>query len=429
QRKNLSYTVFEENDKIARIKAITENVGGSGLIYVRSRKKTIELSQKLQSIGIKATPYHAGLTLAIRRYHQKQWQDDEIDIIVATTAFGMGIDKNNVSYVIHYDLPESIEAYVQEVGRAGRNGMKAYGILLYNLKDIASLRKTIESNFPEKKYIQNIYNALGNYYKIASGTGQDLRFDFDIITFSQSYNLDPYLVFSSMRILQNSGLIELVENRNPFSKIFIHTEREPLYQFMLEYPQYFPLLEALRRNYSGIMTEFTQIDEKKLAKICYDTEANIYKSLKKLEKYTILFYDPKSIQPQIIFTQNRLSNDTFELSQEKYYEIKETNKQKAEELIRYVQSHECRERQLLKYFNIESEKCNKCDVCISQKQTENKESLADKIYQELLNSPQPLHYFANNLTYGSKEVVVPIIRKLLDDEIIVLNDGILSVNE
>ncbi|MDD4001582.1 MAG: RecQ family ATP-dependent DNA helicase, partial [Bacteroidales bacterium] len=123
QRKNLSYTVFEENDKIARIKAITENVGGSGLIYVRSRKKTIELSQKLQSIGIKATPYHAGLTLAIRRYHQKQWQDDEIDIIVATTAFGMGIDKNNVSYVIHYDLPESIEAYVQEVGRAGRNGM------------------------------------------------------------------------------------------------------------------------------------------------------------------------------------------------------------------------------------------------------------------------------------------------------------------
>lgn len=202
QRKNLSYTVFEENDKIARIKAITENVGGSGLIYVRSRKKTIELSQKLQSIGIKATPYHAGLTLAIRRYHQKQWQDDEIDIIVATTAFGMGIDKNNVSYVIHYDLPESIEAYVQEVGRAGRNGMKAYGILLYNLKDIASLRKTIESNFPEKKYIQNIYNALGNYYKIASGTGQDLRFDFDIITFSQSYNLDPYLVFSSMRTLQ-----------------------------------------------------------------------------------------------------------------------------------------------------------------------------------------------------------------------------------
>lgn len=198
---------------------------------------------------------------------------------------------------------------------------------------------------------------------------------------------------------------------------------------MLEYPQYFPLLEALRRNYSGIMTEFTQIDEKKLAKICYDTEANIYKSLKKLEKYTILFYDPKSIQPQIIFTQNRLSNDTFELSQEKYYEIKETNKQKAEELIRYVQSHECRERQLLKYFNIESEKCNKCDVCISKKQTENKESLADKIYQELLNSPQPLHYFANNLTYGSKEVVVPIIRKLLDDEIIVLNDGILSVNE
>ncbi|MFA6706066.1 MAG: ATP-dependent DNA helicase RecQ [Bacteroidales bacterium] len=429
QRKNLSYTVFEENDKIARIKAITENVGGSGLIYVRSRKKTIELSQKLQSIGIKATPYHAGLTLAIRRYHQKQWQDDEIDIIVATTAFGMGIDKNNVSYVIHYDLPESIEAYVQEVGRAGRNGMKAYGILLYNLKDIASLRKTIESNFPEKKYIQNIYNALGNYYKIASGTGQDLRFDFDIITFSQSYNLDPYLVFSSMRILQNSGLIELVENRNPLSKIFIHTEREPLYQFMLEYPQYFPLLEALRRNYSGIMTEFTQIDEKKLAKICYDTEANIYKSLKKLEKYTMLFYDPKSIQPQIIFTQNRLSNDTFELSQEKYYEIKETNKQKAEELIRYVQSHECRERQLLKYFNIESEKCNKCDVCISKKQTENKESLADKIYQELLNSPQPLHYFANNLTYGSKEVVVPIIRKLLDDEIIVLNDGILSVNE
>lgn len=429
QRKNLSYTVFEEKDKIARIKTIVENVGGSGLIYVRSRKKTVELSQRLQSIGIKATAYHAGLTLAIRRHRQKQWQENEIDVIVATTAFGMGIDKQNVSYVIHYDLPESIEAYVQEVGRAGRNGMRAYGILLYNLKDIEQLRKTINSNFPEKKYIQNIYNALCNYYKIASGTGQDLRFDFDIITFSQTYNLDPYLVFSSMRILENSGIIELVENRNPFSKVFINTEREPLYQFMIEYPQYFPILEALRRNYSGIMAEFTIIDEKKLAKICYDTEANIFNSLKKLEKYSMLYYDPKSIQPQIIFTQNRLSNDNFELSQEQYYEIKETNKRKSEELIKYIQSHDCREQQLLKYFNVESERCHKCDVCILQNQKENKEALAKQIYKELETSPKPLDFFANSLTYGSKEVVIPIIRHLMDEELIVIEDGILRIKE
>lgn len=427
KRKNLVYTVFEESDKLSRIKTITENVGGSGLIYVRSRKKTIELSQTLVSMGIRATAYHAGLTIPVRNYRQKEWMDDKIDVMVATTAFGMGIDKQNVSYVIHYDLPESIEAYVQEVGRAGRNGNKAYGILLYNLRDIDKLRKTIESNFPEKKYIQNVYNALGNYYQIASGTGQDRRFDFDIITFSQAYNLEPYLVFNSIRILENSGLIEVVENRNPFSKIMIIVEREPLYNFIMEYPVYFPLIEALRRTYSGIMTEFTIIDEKKLAKICYDNEANIYNLLKRLERYNILFYDPKSINPQLIFIKNRLNNDNFELSQEQYYDIKETNKTKAEELIDYITSNQCREKYLLNYFDIESQPCNNCDYCISQKHKRNSMSLKEKIYQEIIDSPKPIDFFANNITYGSKDITTPIIRQLLDEELIIFEDGMLMI--
>ncbi|HBN04436.1 MAG TPA: RecQ family ATP-dependent DNA helicase, partial [Bacteroidales bacterium] len=330
ERENLNYMVFEESDKITRIKTIVETIGGTGLIYVRSRKKTVEISQILKSIGINAEAYHAGLTTAIRNHRQQNWIEEKTDIMVATTAFGMGIDKQNVSYVIHYDLPESIEAYVQEVGRAGRNGKKAYGILLYNAKDIETLRKTIESNFPEKKYIQNIYNALCNYFKIATSTGQDRKFDFDLLSFSQTYNFDSYLVFSSVRILQNSGLIEVIENRNPISKVLINVERDTLFEFTNTYPQYFPLLEALRRTYSGLMTEFTIIDEKKLAKLCYEPEENIFKSLKKLEKYNILFYEPKTSQPQLIFTQNRLSNDNFELSQEFYYQIKENNKKKAE---------------------------------------------------------------------------------------------------
>ncbi len=427
QRHNLSYTVFKEEDKISRIKTISENIGGTGLIYVRSRRKTIELSQTLNSLGIKAAGYNAGLTMPIRNYHQKQWQDDEIDVMVATTAFGMGIDKQNVSYVIHYDLPESIEAYVQEVGRAGRNGAKAYGVLLYNQADILRLRNSIESSFPEKKYIQNIYNALGNYYKIASGTGKDIRFDFDIIAFSQNYNFDPYLVFNSMRILESSGLIEVVENRNPFSKIFISIEVEPLYQFTLQYPQYFPIIEALRRNYPGIMTDFTIIDEKKLARICYDTESNMYNSLKKLEKYNILFYDPKSSQPQVIFTKNRLSNDSFDLSQEKYYQIKETNKKKSEDLITYIQSQECREAFVLRYFDIESSKCNKCDICIAERHKEKIEPLYQQILDELKISPRPLTYFANNLSFGSKETVIPAIRRLMDKEVIDMKDNIISL--
>ncbi|MCK9163313.1 MAG: ATP-dependent DNA helicase RecQ [Bacteroidales bacterium] len=429
KRPNLSYTVFREEDKISRIKTIVENVGGSGLIYVRSRRKTIELSQTLNALGIKAAAYNAGLSMPIRNYHQKQWQDDEIDLMVATTAFGMGIDKQNVSYVIHYDLPESIEAYAQEVGRAGRNGARAYGILLYNQNDIVQLRRSIESSFPEKKFIQNIYNALGNYYKIASGTGNDNRYDFDIISFSQSYNFDPYLVFNSMRILESSGLIEMVENRHPFSKVFINIDIEPLHQFTLEYPQYFPIIEALRRNYPGIMTDFTIIDEIKIAKICYDTEANIYNSLKKLEKYNVLYYDPKSTQPQVIFTKNRLSNDNFELSQEHYYQIKETNKKKAEELITYIQSNECREAYVLRYFDIESSKCNKCDFCIGERHRNKIEPLYQQILDELEISPRPITYFANNLKFGSKEIVIPAIRRLMDQELIDMKENIISIKK
>ena len=429
ERENLNYMVFEESDKITRIKTIVETIGGTGLIYVRSRKKTVEISQILKSIGINAEAYHAGLTTAIRNHRQQNWIEEKTDIMVATTAFGMGIDKQNVSYVIHYDLPESIEAYVQEVGRAGRNGKKAYGILLYNAKDIETLRKTIESNFPEKKYIQNIYNALCNYFKIATSTGQDRKFDFDLLSFSQTYNFDSYLVFSSVRILQNSGLIEVIENRNPISKVLINVERDTLFEFTNTYPQYFPLLEALRRTYSGLMTEFTIIDEKKLAKLCYEPEENIFKSLKKLEKYNILFYEPKTSQPQLIFTQNRLSNDNFELSQEFYYQIKENNKKKAEQLIDYITSDKCREKQILNYFDFEARECGKCDVCISEKKYIGREETIDAICKELLQGPKPLQYFANNINFGSKEVVIPLIRELLDEEVIILEYGLLSLKK
>ncbi|MBP1645233.1 MAG: recQ 2 [Bacteroidetes bacterium] len=429
ERENLNYMVFEESDKITRIKTIVETIGGIGLIYVRSRKKTVGISQILKSIGINAEAYHAGLTTAIRNYRQQNWIEEKTDIMVATTAFGMGIDKQNVSYVIHYDLPESIEAYVQEVGRAGRNGKKAYGILLYNTKDIETLRNTIESNFPEKKYIQNIYNALCNYYKIATSTGQDRKFDFDLLSFSQTYNFDSYLVFSSIRILQNSGLIEVIENRNPLSKVLINVERDVLFEFTNTYPQYFPLLEALRRTYSGLMTEFTIIDEKKLAKLCYESEENIFKSLKKLEQYNILFYEPKSLQPQLIFTQNRLSNDNFELSQEFYYQIKGNNKKKAEQLIDYITSNKCREKQILNYFDFEAGECGKCDVCLSEKKSIGREETIDAICKELLQGPKPLQYFANNINFGSKEVVIPLIRELLDEEVIILEYGFLSLKK
>lgn len=429
QRHNLNYMVFEENDKITRIKSIVETIGGAGLIYVRSRKKTTELSQTLQKIGLKAEAYHAGLTTPIRNYRQEKWIEGKADIMVATTAFGMGINKQDVRYVIHYDLPESIEAYVQEVGRAGRDGKKSYGILLYTEKDIEKLQKTIESNFPEKKYIQNIYNALCNYYKIATSTGQDRRFDFDIVSFSNTYNFDIYLAFSSIRILQNSSLIEVLENGHLFSKVMIIVERDALFEFMNTYPQYFPLLEALRRTYSGLMTEFTVIDEKKLSALCYDTEENIIKSLKKLEEYNILYYETKSTQPQLIFTHNRLTNDNFELSQESYYQIKETNKQKAQELITYIKTNKCREKQILEYFDFEADDCGRCDVCISQDHLGSKDKTIEKIYSLLQQGAKPLDYFANNINFGSKEEILPLIRKLMDDEIIVLKNGLLMIKE
>lgn len=425
ERANLSYTVFEEPDKITKIQRVIENIGGSGLIYVRSRKKATELANSLAALKVSVAAYHAGLTIPHRNKIQKDWMEDRVNVVVATTAFGMGIDKQNVSYVIHYDLPESIEAYFQEVGRAGRDGKKSYGVLLYTEKDKKRLLETINANFPDIKYILNVYNGISNYFQVPVGTGIDRRFDWDIVSFSQNYNLEPFLVFNSVRILENSGLLEIAENRNPFSKIKIIVDRTTLYNFMIEYPMYYNLLEALRRMYTGVMTEFTIIDEKKISKVCFDTEANTYSNLKRLEKYGVLYYDPKSDKPQLIFTQNRHHKDNFALSEESYHNIKEVNIKKANELIDFISSERCRQQYLLNYFGFQSPACGKCDYCISQKNKPKK--VEDMIIEELSQYPRTPDYFSNSIKYGTKETIIPIIRTMLDDGIIILEEGNLKL--
>ncbi|MDR0971778.1 MAG: RecQ family ATP-dependent DNA helicase [Bacteroidales bacterium] len=419
EKENISYNIFYEENKLERLVYIIKELrkDGVGIIYVRSRGNTIRIAHQLQSLGIKALAYNAAMSFPLRKLHQIKWQNDEVDCIVATTAFGMGIDKKDVRYVIHWDLPHSIEEYTQEVGRAGRDLKKAFGILLYNDNDIEQLRGNIEKMFPSKKYIQNMYNALCNYYQLAVGTGKDIRRDFPMLSFFHRYNFNAYEGYNAIKLLERSSLIEIIESDDVVSRIFFIANREEVFAFLEDYPQYYHLIEALRRNYAGIMTQFTIISEEKLARITYDEEKNVKKSLKMLEQYNILHYEPKTENAQIIFTFDRIPDSNFSLSEETYYNVKKTHKQKAEEMIDFIKSKECREKYILNYFNLPIENCNRCDICLKNNQKKNKKELKERIFNDIKLSPKKLNYFAYSINYNStKEENIEIVRELLDED-------------
>lgn len=345
-RENLSYIVIKEDNKFYKLKDLILQHKGCGLVYVRSRLNASKIAQALRAEGINAQGYHAGMIPFERQKIQADWEEEKIDVVVATTAFGMGIDKSNVAYVIHYDLPESIDAYVQEAGRAGRGGMKAYSFLLYNEQDKEKLLFNINKNFPEEKYILNVYNALGNCYNIACGNGEGRKFPFDILKFSQTYNFDIYTLSNALRILENNGLISFLKDGNPISKVYIHSSNDDIYQFLLSYPIYTPVIDALRRMYNGIHYSFVKINERQMAKRYHLPDDDVVKSLVMLEKMNILFYDRKSSSPMIEFTTERIGNDNFMLSNESYHELKSNTIKKAKNMIKYVESNECREQYL-----------------------------------------------------------------------------------
>lgn len=365
ERKNLVYIVREVEDKQKYLLKIIGNVKGSGIVYVRTRRKSKEIKDFLKNNQISAEHYHAGLSNKIRTQKQTDWTRSKLRVMVATNAFGMGIDKADVRFVVHFDLPDSLEAYFQEAGRAGRDGKRAYAVLLFNSADEKKLDQQVKSNFPEISQIKRVYEALGNYFQIPVGSGKNGVFDFNIADFSSKYKFNLVNAYNSLKFLGREDYLELTEEINNPSKVHFLLDRDDLYKFQVANVKFDGFIKLLLRSYTGIFTEYVSINERSLAQNANVHIDIVYQYLSKLNNMKIIRYIPQKKTPLIIFTEERLDQKSLFISKENYKKRKERFVSRIESVIDYATNQDlCRSQVLLSYFGEkDSNPCGKCDVC------------------------------------------------------------------
>jgi ATP-dependent DNA helicase RecQ len=422
ERKNLIYVVFREEDKHGRLLRIIHNLRGSGIVYVRNRKKTREIAEFLTEKGIRASYYHAGLDIRQRESRQMGWISGQTQVIVATNAFGMGIDKPDVRFVVHLDLPDSVEAYFQEAGRAGRDEKEAYAVILFNSSDLADARSNYQNSFPEPEMIRDVYNLLGNYLQIPIGGGTDQSFDFDLAGFCRHYDLKQVHVFNALGFLEREGYISMNDALQSPSRILFKTSPESLYDFQVANPAYEPLIKVMLRSYGGIFSDYTRVDESEISRRLDLPVEKVATYLKMLDEMDVLSYIPRKEKPQLHYSLQRFDRAHIRLSPAVYQERKEISRLRMEAMIRYAtSSSECRSGQLLAYFGEkEVRPCGKCDVCLEKKR--NKYTGRD--VRELLGRIRPLleqgyvtiHDLAREAGNLQEEQLAGILRWLLENE-------------
>ena len=369
ERKNLAYVVRIATDKREQLLHILNSMKGSAIVYARSRKRTKEFAELLNEAGITATFYHAGLDAVVKDERQRDWQQDKVRVMVATNAFGMGIDKPDVRLVIHMDCPDSIEAYFQEAGRAGRDGRKSYAVLLYNDADHRKLEKRIADTFPEKDYIRLVYEHLAYYYQIGVGSGYNHTFEFNIDEFCHTFHHFPIQVDSALKILNRAGYIEYTEEQDNQARVMFTVSRDDLYRLENNTPNEDKVITALLRNYGGLFTDYNYIDESFIASQTALQPQQLYLILKSLSQKHILHFIPQKKTPYIRYTQRREDMEHVQLIPEVYEERKRQFAERIHKMIDYATNDEvCRSRQLLSYFGEERSKdCCQCDVCLSHR--------------------------------------------------------------
>ena len=314
ERKNLAYRIFKETDKTGRLIRMIKEEKGSVIVYVRNRKKTRDIAEILKKNKITAVFYHAGLDARIRKERQKEWSLSRVQVIVSTNAFGMGIDKPDVRQVIHYDLPNCIESYFQEAGRAGRDGKPAVASLIFQNQDVVTVKRRLAESFPPLDRIRNIYNALGNYFQIPEGSGKDIAYDFNIVDFSNHYEFNLMEVYSAIRFLEKEGFLYYNPSAGQFSKLFIPSTKEELYRYLVENPGSDRLLKELLRSYAGLFTDYVNINESQLAKRTGMAKEDVVKKLTFLDKIKLISYIPIKTKPQLVYvTERRSEEHTSEL--------------------------------------------------------------------------------------------------------------------
>ena len=432
ERKNLAYIVRNTDNKTGEILHILNRMPGSSIIYVRNRKRTKETTLFLQREGITADFYHAGLNNDVKDLRQKRWQSGECRVMVATNAFGMGIDKPDVRTVIHLDLPDSPEAYFQEAGRAGRDGEKAYAIILYANSDKAALKKRISDTFPEKDYIKQVYEQLNYYYQMAMGDGLGCMFDFNLEDFCRKYKHFPVPADSALKILTQAGYIEYTDEQDNASRLLFTIRREERYKLREMGEQADLLIQTILRSYTGVFTDYAYIHEDSLAMRTGLTRQQIYDLLIVLAKRRILDYIPHKKTPYIIYKRERVELRHLQISKTVYEERKERYEARIKAMLEYVTSETaCRSRMLLHYFGEKNEhNCEQCDTCINRKKnngvTDSSYNVLRRQILEMLSVQQRTPADLARLIEADKEEIAAVIRFLLDKGEIQMEDGMLQ---
>jgi len=422
-RSNLVYLVRNEEDKINYLVKAVLKAKGTGIVYVKSRKLTREVSDLLQKNKIAADYYHAGLASKVRSAKQEAWKEGRCRVIVSTNAFGMGIDKSDVRFVIHLEAPDSVEAYFQEAGRGGRDGKTAWSVLLYNNSDKIKLEKNVIKAFPEPDVIKRIYEAICNFYQLAVGFGKDQSFEFSMASFASSFSFQITTVYNSLKILQREGYLELTDELDNPSKVYFQVDRDDLYKFQVANAEFDGFVKLLLRSYTGLFTNYVAIDEQLLAKRANVSPELVYEFLCKLRSQKVIDYIPQKKTPFIIFAKERIDVDRLKITKENYTDRKRDYMKRIEAMIHYAASgHKCRSQMLLQYFGeTESVRCGKCDVCIARNELDISKYEFDTISEQIkkvLAEPCFQEELLGRIE-GKPENVVKIVRWLLENEKIV----------
>ena len=435
ERKNLAYIVRKTDNKTKELLHILQRISGSAIIYVRNRRRTKEITELLTNEGITADFYHAGLDNAVKDLRQKRWQSGEVRVMVATNAFGMGIDKPDVRIVLHLDLPDSPEAYFQEAGRAGRDGEKAYAVILYAKSDKMTLHKRIVDTFPEKEYILNVYEHLQYYYQMAMGDGFQCIREFNLEEFCRKFKYFPVPVDSALKILTQAGYLEYTDEQDNSSRILFTIRRDELYKLREMGKEADALIQTILRSYTGVFTDYAYISEESLALRTGLTRQQIYNILVTLTKRRIVDYIPRKKTPYIIYTRERLDLRFLHIPPIVYEERKARYEARIKAMEEYVTTENvCRSRMLLHYFGEKNEhNCGQCDVCLSNRASND---LSEKSYEELKRqilellgqSPLTPAEIADKIK-AEIEDIGQVIRYLLDEDGLKMQDGMLHISK
>ena len=436
ERNNLAYIVRKTENKTAELLHILRSMPGSAIIYARNRRRTKEITELLNNEHITADFYHAGLDDATKDIRQHRWQSGESRVMVATNAFGMGIDKPDVRIVIHMDLPDSIEAYFQEAGRAGRDGQKAYAVILYAKSDKTTLHKRIPDTFPEKEYIRDVYEHLQYYYQMAMGDGLDCVREFNIEDFCRKFKYFPVPVDSALRILTQAGYLEYTAEQDSTSRILFTIRRDELYRLREMGEDMDRLIQAVLRSYTGVFTDYTYINEASLAICTGLTRRQIYEMLVHLAKLRIVSYIPHKKTPYIIYTRERVEAQRIHISPEVYEHRKARYETRINAMLDYVTNDTvCRSRMLLDYFGERNEhNCGQCDTCISLRskpgasEQPDRKTLCAKVCGILSRESLTPAGLLKQLPMD-KELLTEILHRLLDEGKIIAVDGILQIKK